>query len=139
VTFEELNSCTREQFLQAVGGIFDGGPWVAERAWHKRPFLSFDDLSTKLIQEVQSASPDEQLALLRSATAPPDQGLSDLIGKYRKKFGFPFIYAVKTGDGNAMKEALNRRLKSKPEQEFQVALGNVFRIARFRLKEIVNC
>jgi len=35
-------------------------------------------------------------------------------------------------------EALRRRLKSTPDQEFQVALGHVFRIARFRLEEMVK-
>jgi 2-oxo-4-hydroxy-4-carboxy--5-ureidoimidazoline (OHCU) decarboxylase len=138
VTLAEINGCHKDQFVQACGGIFDGGPWVAERAWRKRPFLSFDDLSTKLIQEVQNASPDEQLALLHSATDTAGAGLNDLAGKYRKKFGYPFIYAVKDGDTIAATEALNRRLKSPPEQEFQVALGNVFRIARFRLEEIVS-
>ena len=137
MTLTEINSCNKEQFVQALGGIFDGGAWVAERALRKRPFLSFDDLSTKLIQEVQSASPDEQLALLHSASVPAGAGLNDLLGKYRKKFGYPFIFAVKDGDAAAVAEALNRRLKSPPEQEFQVALGNVFRIARFRLEDIV--
>lgn len=138
MTLAEINGCNKEQFVQALGGIFDGGAWVAERAWRKRPFHSFDDLSTKLIQEVQAASPDEQLALLDSVQAPEGPGLNDLVGKYRKKFGYPFIYAVKDGDATAVTEALNRRLKSPPEQEFQVALGNVFRIARFRLKDIVT-
>jgi 2-oxo-4-hydroxy-4-carboxy-5-ureidoimidazoline decarboxylase len=137
VTLTEINNCDKEQFVQALGGIFDGGAWVAERAWRKRPFLSFDDLSTKLIQEVQIASSDEQLALLNSATVTAGAGLNDLLGKYRKKFGYPFIYAVKEGDSTAIAEALSRRLKSPPEQEFQVALGNVFRIARFRLEDIV--
>jgi 2-oxo-4-hydroxy-4-carboxy--5-ureidoimidazoline (OHCU) decarboxylase len=134
VTLAEINSCSKEQFVQALGAIFDGGHWVAERAWRKRPFLSFDDLNTKLIQEVQSASPDEQLALLCSASAVQN----NLSEKYRKKFGYPFIYGVKDGDAVAMTAALSRRLKSPPEQEFQVALGNVFRIARFRLEEIVE-
>jgi 2-oxo-4-hydroxy-4-carboxy--5-ureidoimidazoline (OHCU) decarboxylase len=134
VTLAEINGCDKGRFVLALGGIFDGGAWVAERAWRKRPFLSFDDLSTKLIQEVQSASPDQQLALLHSAGAVQN----DLSEKYQKKFGYPFIYAVKDGDATAMNDALNRRLKSPPEQEFQVALGNVFRIARFRLEEIVE-
>jgi 2-oxo-4-hydroxy-4-carboxy-5-ureidoimidazoline decarboxylase len=138
VTLAEINGCGKEEFILAVGGIFDGGRWVADRAWRKRPFLSFDDLSTKLIQEVQAASPDEQLALLRSVTVASGAGMGDLPGKYRKKFGFPFIYAMKEGDASSVTEALNRRIQSPAEQEFQVALGNVFRIARFRLEDIVE-
>ena len=137
MTLAELNRCSRDQFVDVVGPVFDGAPWVAGRAWKRRPFASFDDLSTKLIQEVQAATGEEQLAILRSAATPG--GAADLAGKYKKKFGFPFLYAVKNNDGLAapLAEALNRRLKSTPEQEFQVALGNVFRVARFRLEEIV--
>jgi len=133
VTLAELNVYTKEEFVEALGGVFEHSPWVAERTWEKsrrRPFASFDDLSTRLIQEVQAASPDEQLALLCAYPNPS--------AEYRKQFGFPFLFATKEDDQAAMTEALNRRLKSPPEQEFQVALGHVFRIARFRLEDIVR-
>ena len=133
MTLAELNGYTKEKFVEALGAVFEHSPWVAERAWErsrKRPLASFDDLSTRLIQEVQAASPNEQLALL---CAYPDSS-----AQYRKKFGFPFLFAMKEDDRAAMAEALNRRLKSPPEQEFQVALGHVFRIARFRLEDIVQ-
>ncbi len=138
MTLTEINACDREQFVRAVGSVFDAAPWAAERAWNRRPFANFDDLFTKLIQAVQAASADEQLALLQNSVQKPFRsgvGVSDLAEKYRKKFGFPFIYAVKEDASARIAEALNRRLKSTAEQEFQVALGNVFRIARFRLEE----
>lgn len=163
MTLAELNGYTKEKFVEAIGWVFEHSPWVAERAWRRRPFASFDDLSTWLIQEVQAASPDEQLALLcahpdlgtrakvsaSSAAEQSDAGLDRLSqaecdallrlnGEYRKKFGFPFLFAVKGSDITAITEALKRRLKSAPEQEFQVALGHVFRIARFRLEEIIQ-
>ena len=138
MTLAAINDAGQEQFVEALGGIFDGGAWVAERAWRKRPFASFDDLSTKLIQEVQGSSPDEQLGLLLAASGSAGADLEDLLVKYRKKFGYPFLYAVKDGDAASVQEALLRRLKSPPEQEFQIALGNLFRIARFRLEEILQ-
>lgn len=138
MTLAELNGCTQAQFVAAVGGVVSGSPWVAERAWRKRPFTSFDDLSTRLIQEVQAAPSDEQLALLQSAPALESADLEPLLGKYRKKFGFPFVYSVQGAATTEITEALNRRLKSAPEQEFQVALGHAFRIARFRLEGIVR-
>jgi 2-oxo-4-hydroxy-4-carboxy-5-ureidoimidazoline decarboxylase len=162
-TIAELNGQPREQFVETVGWVFEHSPWVAERAWKKRPFVSFDDLSTKLIQEVQSSSPNEQLALLQ---AHPDLGtkatvsesssaeqaeagldrltqseydeLKQLNEKYKKKFGFPFLFAVKGSDKKTILDALKRRLNSAPEQEFQVALGHVFRIARFRLEDTIQ-
>ena len=137
MTLAELNGYDKQQFVAAVGGVFDSACWAADRAWRKRPFASFDDLSTKLIQEVQAASTDEQLALLQAA-APAKDSPRDLAEKYRKKFGFPFIYAVKEGEAPAGVEALNRRLKSTADQEFQISLGHTFRIARFRLENIVG-
>jgi len=137
VTLAELNRCDLVQFVEAVGGAFSGSPWIAERAWRKRPFTSFDELSTRLIQEVQAAPESEQLAVLRSAPTP--EGVSkQLLDSYRKKFGFPFVYSVKDADPAAITEAVNRRLKSAPDLEFQVALGHTFRIARFRLEDIVR-
>lgn len=163
MTLTELNALSKEKFIEAIGWAFEHSPWVAERAWRKRPFASFDDLSTRMIQEVQAATPDEQLALL---CAHPDLGarakvspasaaeqsgagldqlsqseyntLLQLNAEYRKKFGFPFLFAVKGSDKAAIIEALKRRLKSAPEQEFQVALGHVFRIARFRLEDTIQ-
>jgi 2-oxo-4-hydroxy-4-carboxy-5-ureidoimidazoline decarboxylase len=163
MTIADLNTCPKEKFVEAIGWVFEHSPWVAERAWRHRPFASFDDLSTRLIQQVQAASPDEQLALVR---AHPDLGtrakvsagsaaeqsgagldrlnpadhelLQRLNADYRKKFGFPFLFAVKGSNAAAIIEALKRRLKSTPDQEFQVALGNVFRIARFRLEDTVQ-
>ena len=164
MTLAELNGCTKDQFVEAIGWVFEHSPWVAERAWRKRPFASFDDLSTRLIQEVLSASPDEQLALLcahpdlgNPSAVPSDASLTEqsraglhqltphelnellrLNTEYRKRFGFPFLFAVKGSDKATIIEALKRRLKSAPEQEFQVALGHVFRIARFRLEDTIQ-
>lgn len=113
--------------------------------------------------EVAAASPEEQLALLR---AHPDLGtrakispsstseqagagldrltsgeykrLVDLNNTYREKFGFPFLYAVKGADKFAILEALERRLISNREDEFQEALRQAYRIARFRLESILS-
>jgi 2-oxo-4-hydroxy-4-carboxy-5-ureidoimidazoline decarboxylase len=56
---------------------------------------------------------------------------------WKEKFGFPFLYAVKGSDKFAIMEAMERRLSSSPEEEFAEALRQVFRIARYRLEEIV--
>jgi len=61
-----------------------------------------------------------------------------LNAEYRARFGFPFLYAVK-GSGKAeILAALEARLQSEPDEEFAEALRQVFRIARFRLEEIVR-
>jgi 2-oxo-4-hydroxy-4-carboxy-5-ureidoimidazoline decarboxylase len=64
--------------------------------------------------------------------------LVSLNAAYRDKFGFPFLYAVKGADKFAILEALSRRLSSNRVDEFQEALRQVYRIARFRLESIVS-
>jgi OHCU decarboxylase len=163
LSVEQINRFTQGEFTEAVGWVFEHSPWVAERAWHHRPFASRDHLSERMNSEVAAASPEEQLALLR---AHPDLGirtklsqgstseqagagldrltageykrLLDLNSAHREKFGFPFLYAVKGADKFAILEALERRFNSNGEDEFEEALRQVYRIARFRLESIVN-
>jgi OHCU decarboxylase len=162
LSIEEVNQFAQEQFIETVGWVFEHSPWVAERAWQHRPFASGSDLSERMNGEVAAASMKEQLALLRahpdlgtrakiSANSAAEQAgagldqlttseydrLVSLNGVYREKFGFPFLYAVKGADKFAILEALARRLSSNRVDEFQEALQQVYRIARFRLESIV--
>lgn len=71
MTIGDLNMTNRAGFVEALGWVFENSPWVAERAWARRPFESLDVLHDALTSEVASATPDEQLALL---CAHPDLG-----------------------------------------------------------------
>jgi len=152
-----------EQFVAAVGAVFEDSPWVAERAWAGLPVASLDELCGGMNGAVLAADREEQLALLR---AHPDLGtrarigesstreqagagldrlspeeyerLLWLNGEYRERFGFPFLYAVKGSGKLQILAALEARLKSEPAEEFAEALRQVFRIARFRLEEMVR-
>jgi len=163
MSIEEINACEQGQFIETLGWVFEHSPWVAERAWHRRPFWSCGHLSEAMNGEVATASVGEQLDLLR---AHPDLGtrarispgsaveqagagldrltsgeyarLMELNAAYRVKFGFPFLYAVKGSDKLAILAALERRLSSSPDNEFAEALHQVYRIARFRLEGIVR-
>ena len=57
---------------------------------------------------------------------------------YKDKFGFPFLYAVKGSTKLRIMQALETRLLSSPEDEFQEALQQVYRIARFRFEDIIG-
>lgn len=160
---EEINQYAQGQFIEALGWVFEHSPWVAERAWHRRPFASCAHLSEVMKSEVSAAPVEEQLDLLRahpdlgtrarispgSASEQAGVGLdrltrdeyARLIGlntAYREKFGFPFLYAVKGSDKAAIIEALERRLSSSRHDEFAEALRQVYRIARFRLEDIIQ-
>jgi 2-oxo-4-hydroxy-4-carboxy-5-ureidoimidazoline decarboxylase len=162
MTMEAVNALDRSAFIRGIGWVFEHSPWVAEQAWAKRPFESADSLHGVMVDEVERGSRDEQLALLR---AHPDLGtrakvsdaskeeqanagldqltqeeferLQKLNAAYRDKFGFPFLFAVKGSNKFDILEALEQRYHCSPEQEFRVALEQVYRIARFRLDEVV--
>lgn len=163
MSIEELNGLDEAAFTGAVGWVFEHSPWVAERAWKNRPFTDIDALHGAMAAQVERATPEEQMALLR---AHPDLGtrarLSDasaaeqagagldrlnpeeftrfhrLNDSYQHRFGFPFLFAVKGSDKNDVLAALERRLPSSREEEFAEALRQVYRIARFRLEDFVN-
>jgi 2-oxo-4-hydroxy-4-carboxy-5-ureidoimidazoline decarboxylase len=171
MTIDEINSLSHGEFVGRLGWIFEHSPWVAERAWEKRPFLNADHLHAAMMETVEHGSRPEQLALLR---AHPDLGararvglpsaapLSDasaaeqkgagldqltiaehehlmrLNNAYHKKFGFPFIYAVKGAGKQDILKALEQRLTASEESEFQEALRQVYRIARFRLESAIH-
>lgn len=185
MTIEDLNAKDLRAFVEAVGWVFENTPWVAERAWARRPFESLDVLHDVMTSEVASATHDEQLALL---CAHPDLGtvrlkpdptnvrdstdggvrlqadlydmshaskqeqaeagldslspseldrLGALNGAYRDKFGFPFLYAVKGSTKQDILNALEARLPATRDAELGEALRQVYRIARFRLEDVI--
>lgn len=162
MTFDDLNAMSRESFVQTVGWVFEQSPWVAERAWRRRPFANVEALHEAMVAEVSGATGDEQMALLR---AHPDLGarvtsgasmreqseaglgtlspadadrLSALNAAYRDKFGFPFLLAVRGITPEKILAALERRLTSPRDAERQEALRQVLQIARFRLEGLVS-
>ena len=164
MTLTRLNEHDTAGFVEALGWIFEGSPWVAERAWKLRPFATLDALHLAMTSVVSSASKEDQLALLRAhpdlgvraamshASAREQRGaglesltgsemhrLQALNGAYRARFGFPFLYAVKGSTKHDILDALERRLTSAPDTEHDEALRQVYRIARFRLEDLVEC
>ena len=160
MTLDDLNALPRGAFVDKLGWIFENSPWVAERAWDRRPFASLDALHSAMVSEVERATRDEQLALLRahpdlraraklSAASQQEQGglgtlsegelrsLRSANHAYREKFDFPFLYAVKGSNWHDILLALVVRMDNDPEEEFHIALFEVFRIARFRLEAVI--
>ena len=70
-------------------------------------------------------------------TAGEFQRFADLNARYRKRFGFPFIFAVKGAAKEAILAAFEERLHHSPSAERALALANVERILRFRLEDRV--
>ena len=130
-TIQSLNDCDAAGFVDALRGIYEHSPWIAERAAARRPFASPAALKLALQDAVDSAAPGERLALLRahpelagkaavageltaeSAGEQAGSGLDrcspdeyallhDLNARYNARFGFPFILAVKGPTGRGL-------------------------------------
>jgi 2-oxo-4-hydroxy-4-carboxy-5-ureidoimidazoline decarboxylase len=165
MTIDDLNSRDRQSFVEAVGWVFENSPWVAERAWNRRPFSTVDSLHDAMVAEVASATLEERLALVRahpdlgtadsremsdvskreqaragldSVTRQEDERLAALNRAYRDKFGFPFVLAVRGASRHDILEALEKRLVAARDAEFDEALRQVYRIARFRLEDLLS-
>jgi 2-oxo-4-hydroxy-4-carboxy-5-ureidoimidazoline decarboxylase len=162
LSLDALNEMDRPRFTAALGGVFEGSPWVAERAWTARPFPSVEVLHAAMVRAVREAGLERQLALLRAhpdlagkaaragamtrdsvseqASAGLDRLTDDeyerfgrLNAAYRDRFGFPFIIAVRQHDKTGILAAFEVRLRNTAAQEREAALAQVFAITRRRL------
>ena len=163
MTLAELNALDRDAFVAAIGWVFEQSPWVAEQVCDGRPYSNLESLHRAMVDQVKSAPPAQQLALL---CAHPDLGtrarisaastaeqagagldrltpeefdrLQRLNSAYRDKFGFPFLFAVKGSTKYDILQALERRIQEPPDEEREEALRQVYRIAEFRLRDTIK-
>jgi len=162
-----INAIDRTAFVQKFGGIFENSPWVAEQAWEKRPFATLEELHAAMVTVVKHAPAEKQLALLKShpdlagkeaqagtmtASSVAEQAsaglnalshdemlrISDLNVAYKKKFGFPFIIAVRMHTKEGILFEFNRRLQNETQTEFANDLQNVYIITRLRLNKLLD-
>ena len=167
MTLAEINALDRGKFVAALGGVFEHSPWVADAAWAERPFVNLGALHAAMVAAMRSASAEAQLALVRAhpelagkaairgeltAGSRSEQSgaglthcspqelarLKDLNDTYNIKFGFPFIIAVNGLDRAAIIARFAERLERERPVEFEEALQQIARIARFRLEAMVE-
>ena len=167
MTLADLNRMSKDAFVSALGGIFEHSPWVAERAFPDRPFPTVDALHAAMASAVRRAVDSERMALVRahpelagraalrgdltthSSNEQSDAGLrncsaeelariTELNARYKAKFGFPFIMAVK-GYGRAEIIAeFARRIDQDRATELRECLAQIDKIARFRLDALIS-
>src|SRR3984893_10542501 len=66
VDMAPINAMDRAAFVVKFGSIFEKSPWVAEKAWEKRPFPNVDDLHAAMVAEAKTAPAAQQRALLQA-------------------------------------------------------------------------
>ena len=161
----KINKLSKSEFVKVFANIFENARWIAEELYNQKPFDNFEELSSKMLNIFETATKEKQLRILNAHPdlasktkinlLTPDSlkeqtsvGLDQCteeefneFGKLNdsyKKFGFPFILAVK---GKTKIEILNnfkKRISSDPETEFDEAIKQVKLIASLRLEELNN-
>jgi len=166
-TITQLNAMPEAEFIKVLGGIYEHSPWFAEAAAKQRPFANAAELAAALRSAVDAAGQDAQVKLVRAhpelagkaavrgeltaestreqagagldqCTAEEFQRLQDLNTAYNRKFGFPFILAVRGYDRHGIIDAFARRIENEPAVELQTCINQIHRIAQFRLNDLVS-
>ncbi|WP_417674296.1 2-oxo-4-hydroxy-4-carboxy-5-ureidoimidazoline decarboxylase [Roseibium sp.] len=166
-TLAEINRMQKPEFVEAFGDVAEHSPWVAEEAHALGPFAVREDLITAFETAMRDASHGRQLDLIRAhpdlagkaalagemaedskreqagagldqLTAAEFARFTDLNNRYLRKFGFPFIFAVKGATKDMILAAFETRIENEMDQEFETALQQIARIFRFRLEDRVE-
>jgi len=156
-----LNNLNQGKFISLFGVIFEKTQWIAGKLFELKPFKNKDDLINKMIKIYETSSKNEILNILKShpklaiekkLTEHSNQEQSranlknctqeefdefiKLNSEYEKKFGFPFIIAVKGKDKIDILNNFRQRINNNIEFEFDESKKQVKKIALFRLDEL---
>ena len=159
----KINKLTKSEFVKVFANIFENAGWIAEELYKQKPFKDFDELSSKMMNIFEISTKEKKLKILNnhpdlgdkakiSLLTPDslkeqtsvglDQCTKEEFSEFKKlnddykKFGFPFILAVK---GKKKIEILNnfrKRINSNPQVEFEEAIKQVKKIASQRLETL---
>lgn len=163
----ELNALSVEDFVRMVGPVFENSPWIARATSSRRPFEATASLLAALCATVSRATDEQKLDLIcahpdlvgratlagtltsASANEQAAAGLNKLTSEetilfqkqneaYRQKFGFPFVICARLNKKEAIIAGFAQRLQNSREQEMQVALAEIFKIAQLRLQDLIK-
>jgi 2-oxo-4-hydroxy-4-carboxy-5-ureidoimidazoline decarboxylase len=163
---DELNACTRGDFVAALANIFEYSSWVAEQAFVARPFAGVNALFAAMTSAVERAPEDLRLKLIKShpdladktkraagltAESAAEQNsagldrLSDaeyeafarVNSAYRAKFGFPYIVCVRRHTKDSILADFERRLPNDAATETRTSIVEICRIAGLRLDQLI--
>ena len=161
----KINNLPKSEFVKVFANIFENARWIAEELYKQKPFIDYKELSLKMINIFETASKEKKMKILNDhpdlgnktkissltsdslkeqTDAGLDQCTKEEFNEFKKlndaykKFGFPFIMAVKGKNKIEILNNFRKRINSEPQIEFEEAVNQVKKIASLRLKEIKN-
>ena len=159
----KINKLPESEFIKVFANIFENARWIAEELYKLKPFEDFNELSSKMMNIFEISSKEKKLKILNDH---PDLGNKTKIGLLTedslkeqknvgldqctkeefsefkklndayKKFGFPFILAVKGKGKIEILDNFRKRINSEPQTEFEEAIKQVKKIATLRLENL---
>ena len=142
-TIDNINDLNKSDFLSLFGNVFEKTESVALEAFDSKPFKNFEDIVLKMLDiyenyeknkilEILNAHPELAVAKRMTSESISEQASAKLDNcskeeleeferlneDYKKKFGFPFIIAVKGKDKNEILNNFRQRIQSDVESEF---------------------
>jgi OHCU decarboxylase len=162
-SIEKVNQLSENEFINTFGNVFEKTNWIANKAFNSKPYKSFDEFISTLIKIYENSSKEDCLKIfnehpelavekkLTEDSRKEQKGANlnrcnneefnefkNLNYDYKKKFGFPFIIAVKGKNKDEILTNFRKRIKNEINLEFEEAKNQVKKIATFRLNEIIN-
>ena len=145
-SIDQINQLPKNDFIDIFGNVFEKTDWVAKKAYSLKPFISLDDLFSKIINifenskkedhlEIFNAHPDlvvakkltndskkeQNNAQLNQCTEKEMKEFTKLNIIYKKKFNFPFIIAVSGKNKFEILKNFRERIKNDKIVEFKEA------------------
>ncbi|NGN96397.1 2-oxo-4-hydroxy-4-carboxy-5-ureidoimidazoline decarboxylase [Grimontia sp. S25] len=111
----------------------------AEESSKMQVILAHPDLAGRAAQagELTAESTSEQASAgIDQCTSEEFARFTDFNDRYKEKFQFPFIMAVKGANKHLILEAFEKRLENDVTTEFNTAIAEINKIALFRLRDL---
>ena len=162
-SIDKFNKLSKAEFISIFGNIFEKTEWIAEKCYESKPYNNLDELILKMMKIFENTEKEKHLEILNShpdlviekkltenskneqKNASLNQcndeefiEFKKLNEKYKKKFGFPFIIAVKGKNKEEILNSFRQRITNNINLEFEEAKKQVKKIASLRLSEIIK-
>ena len=162
-SIEKINQLSENEFISTFGNVFEKTNWIANKAFDLKPYKDFDEFISVIIKIYENSSKEACLKIfnahpelviekkltedshkeqksvnLNSCNNEEFNEFKNLNYEYKKRFGFPFIIAVKGKNKSEILINFRKRIKNEIDLEFDEAKVQVKKIANFRLNEIIN-
>ena len=162
-SIDKVNKLNKSDFISIFGNVFEKTEWIAQKSYDSKPYKNFEELFSKMVEifensnkeshiKILNAHPDlaigkrltadskneQQNASLNQCTNEEFLEFKKLNEEYKKKFGFPFITAVKGKNKEEILNSFRQRITNNINLEFEEAKKQVKKIASFRLDEIIK-